>query len=239
MTLKSEELNIQIIYSLLLPAARMAATFGIPLRKMKQLLELAYYQESKKRHLKMKDIRKLMSVSMSKVGLLSKHLKEHFSQPDTQFGLPRKILSLLWASPLSESRIIQALDEFDVDTIRKALAEMVREKRLKLENRRTPLYRLGLAQYRQPQDMWISKLDGLNNLLFSVARTVEARFLRDDGRAFARTLNFRVPSSALSQLIDYYKKLFDLVCELDSSAEESDSIPINLSMLWALDKEQE
>ncbi len=241
--LSDEEQKTQVTFSSLLPAARMATNFKIPLREMKRLIELAYYQEAKRRQMKMKDIKGLLNISMSKVGLLSKHLKEHFAKPEAEFGLPRMIMKLLWASPLSQVRIAQALEGFEADEIADTLAQLVEQKRIqKIQGRTTILYKLGEPQYRLVQDPWMARIDALNNLTLSVVQAVEARFFKQDQRAFARTLSFRVrPQDAPRLKALYEEHIFKLICELDELAtqEEDGSVPMQLSVLWAPDAEWE
>ena len=118
---------------------------------MKRLIELALYQETRRRKLKMREIRNLLSISMSKVGLLSKHLKEHYAHPEVEHGVARKILTLLWAGPLSEQKIAQSLANVRKADVKAALRALVADKRVVIEEGRTvSRYKLGVVCTEHP-----------------------------------------------------------------------------------------
>ena len=225
----------KLTYAMLRPAARLALLTNVSLRDVKKFAELAYYQEAKRRGLKMKEIKELLSISMSKVGLLSKELKEHFIEPETQHGIGRQILSLLWAAPLTEGRIVGALPEFEPDEVIAALKQLTEEGRIVCEENRTNVYRLAAASHRLTTDPWMAKIDGLNTLLQFVSRAVESRFLDGDDRSMVRNVAFRVRPEDLGKLKTFYEEqLFPLVVELDDAVDaDGESVPIRLSILWA------
>ena len=236
----SDDLVKRLTYAALRPAARLAVRGGFALRDMKKLIELAYYQEARRRGLKMKEISQLMSISMAKVGLLSKDLKEYFLQPELEHGVGRQILSLLWAAPLSEARIAQALPEFEADEVSAALRQLVDDGRITPLDGRTEVYALAAPMHRLQTDPWMAKVDGLNTLLDSVSLAVHGRFFRDDKRSMVRNVAFRVRDEDLDRLREHYEQqLFPLICELDEAVSGTDdSVPIRLSILWAPDERE-
>ncbi|MEO1271243.1 MAG: hypothetical protein AAFX99_24390 [Myxococcota bacterium] len=104
-----QETRTRVIYSVLVPAVRLAFVFRVPLKELGDLLQMAYYHETKRRGLKMRETSEQLGVSMRKVAQLSKRLKRNFLKPESDYGLPRQIEFMLWAEPLSELRIGQAL----------------------------------------------------------------------------------------------------------------------------------
>ena len=233
----SIELTTRVTYAMLRPAARLALTAGISLRDMKKYIELAYYHEARNDGLRMRDVSEILSISMAKVGLLSKALKEHFIAPELEHGIARQILSLLWATALTESRIAQALPAFDDTEVAHALATLVEEGRVNALSGRTVRYELAAGAHRLETHPTLAKLDGLNTLLASVSRTVEARFFDQDDRANVRNLAFRARPEDLNKLKELYEtQLFPLIVELDNAVEtEADSVPMKLSILWTVD----
>jgi len=238
-TMSPDELRLRVIFSLLMPAARVALSAGAALKDVKHLMELALYQEARRRRLKMREMTSLLSISMSKVGLLSKQLKEHYARPDAEQGLQRKILTLLWSGPLSEQKIVQALGDDLAEDIRVALERMEADQRIEPETGSTVLrYKLGAARYRLVHAPWMARIDALNNLTHSVIQVVEARFFDNDPNAFARTLNFHAQPDDVDRLKAQYEQLFALICELDAAtAPGDDSIPLQLSILWSPERD--
>ncbi len=228
----------RLTFAALRPAARLAVRGGFALRDIKKYMELAYYQEARRRGLKMKEISDLMSISMAKVGQLSKELKEHFLEPELEHGIARQILSLLWASPLSHARIAQALPEFDTHEVEKALAQLVEQGRVRTIAGRTDTFGLADARQRLDTAPWMAKVDGLNTLLESTSQAVRARFFDEDERAMVRNVAFRVRPQDVDRLKRHYEEhLFPLICDLDDAGVADDeSIPIRLSILWAPDQ---
>lgn len=228
----------RLTFAALRPAARLAVRGGFALRDIKKYMELAYYQEARRRGLKMKEIADLMSISMAKVGQLSKELKEHFLTPELEHGVARQILSLLWAAPMTQARIAQALPEFDSDEVAAALAQLTEQGRVRVIEGRTDTYELTGMRQRLDINPWMAKVDGLNTLLDSVSGAVGSRFFDADDRAMVRNVAFRVRPEDVARLKKHYEDaLFPLICELDDAVDSDEhSIPIRLSILWSPDQ---
>lgn len=236
----ADDIVTRLTFAALRPAARLALRGGLALRDAKKFMELAYYQEARKRGLKMKEIAELMSISMAKVGLLSKDLKEHFLEPEQEHGIARQVLSLLWAAPLTQARIAQALEEFDADEVAAALEQLEEQNRVRRNEGRTDVFELAAPRHRLETDPWMAKVDGLNTLLDSVSKAVRARFFVGDERAMVRNVAFRVRAEDVEKLREHYEEhLFPLICELDEAVDpDDDSVPIKLSILWSPDEEE-
>lgn len=228
---------------MLRPAARVALRAGVALRPMKQAVELACYHEARRAGMKMREISKALDVSMSKVGALSNALKEHLREPDTEHGLARQILGLLRIAPLTATRIVNALPDFDTEEVEAELARMLEREQLRLVHGRTTRYALTAQAYRLQTDTWLSKIDGLNTLLDHVERAVQRRLVQEDPQALVRNLTFSIRPEDNSELQRFYQEeLFPFIVALDEAAEETDDASVvNFSILWssesAADKE--
>lgn len=236
-----DNLPTRVVFATLRPAVKLAMSAGVSLKDAKRFIELAYYKEARSQGLKMREMADLLSVSMSKVGLLSKQLKEHFLEPELEHGVARQILSLLWASPLTEARIAQALDEFDDDDVARAIDQLVEEGRIRRIEGRTDQFELTSEAHRLSTDAWMAKVDGLNTLMDSVSSAISARFDRGDDRALVRNIAFRVRAEDVDELKKLYQEvIFKKIVELDAAVEgDETSVPIRMSVLWSPDEEEE
>jgi hypothetical protein len=66
MTISQQESRRRIAFAVLAPFARVAVNWRLPLREAKQLIELAYYAEARRRGYKLREVAELLSVSMSR-----------------------------------------------------------------------------------------------------------------------------------------------------------------------------
>lgn len=235
--ISTEELQDRVLYALLGPAGRLARAFATPLTVLRDRAEMAYYHETKRKGLKMKEVAALMDVSISKVALLSRALKENFLSDAEEAELPRQIEFMLWAEPLSAAKIKQVLTETDPDRVDAVIATLVDEGRVaSVEEDNKVVYELQISTDRRVWDSWLARIDGLNNVLRNVTDAIYARFFTDEQGAFARTLTFRARPDDLERLRDFYEnQLFAMVEELDTLAENDpeEAVPISLSLFWA------
>lgn len=225
-----EEMAQRIAFALLAPTATIARIFEIPLSDAKQLVDIAYFQEMRSQGLTLQAIASSMKVSMSKAALMSRALKSNFID-DADSDLPRKILFMLWAGPLSLARLRQILTDVETKEVKKTLRTLMKEKKIIEENGE---YRLLVQADRRVWDQWISRIDGMNNLVRNLTDTIYGRFFADKAIAFARTLSFRLLPDDLERLQTLYQEIFELIIELDQAAQgHENAIEINLSVLWA------
>jgi hypothetical protein len=233
----TDELQDRVLYALLGPAGRLARLFATPLTTLRDWAEMAYYHETKRHDLKMKEVAELMDVSISKVALLSRALKENFLRDVEDAELPRRIEFMLWAEPLSLAKIKQVLTETEPERVEEVVQDLVEQGRVKpVEADNNVLYELQIATDRRVWDSWLARIDGLNNVLRNVTDAIYARFFTDEDAAFARTLTFRIRPGDLERLHEFYEnQLFTIVEELDTLAEEDpdSAVPISLSLFWA------
>ena len=239
-TTASVDVSERIAYAALGPLARIASRIALPLRRAKQLTELAYYQEARRRGFKIREIQDLMSVGFSKAGSLSRQLKDYFSEPDLEIGLQRRVLLLLWGVPLTRKRIASALEGYDAEEVDRTIDRMLAEGRLEEVPGRTTRYQVVVNHQSLVEDRWIARVEALNSLMTTLAQTVEARFFESDDRAFVRNLSFRVRPEDLPKLQALYREqIIPLIQELDGAVEsEDDTLPLRLAVMWTPDSDR-
>lgn len=233
--LQQDELVRRVIYAMLAPAVRLALAFQIPIKDLGDLVQMAYFHEVRRRGLKMRQASDILGVSMRKVALLSRRLKQNFLQEETQEALPRRLEFMLWAEPLSEARLRQVIGDVDDDEITAALQRLEAQGRVRLVPGRTPTWEVVRSEFRLVRDTWLARIDGLNNLLGSVANAVFGRFFRDEERAFARTLSLRIRPEDLERLRALYDEhIYPTLRDLDAAAHGDDEAEeIDVSIIWA------
>lgn len=226
----------RVIYSLLMPAVRLGLLFGFPLKEMGDLLQMAFYHEAKQQGLKMREISDRLGVSMRKVAQLSKRLKRNFLQPESDYGLPRRIEFMLWAEPLSELRIGQALPAADPDAIEAALEQLLEQGRITRVEGRTVTYAVVRSEARLVERGWLARIDGLNNVMGTVTNTVYARLFDNDPASFARTLSLRVRAQDVPQLQALYHEVIYpslRTLEEQTQGDDGDVQQMDVSLLWS------
>jgi len=232
------ELGERVIYALLRPAARLALAFGVSIKDVGDWLQMAYFHEARARGLKLRHIADILDVSPRKAALLSKQLKHNFLDVEVEVALPRRVEFLLWAGPLSAARITQAL-QGDSAAIERALKKLVADGRVKVEPGATPRYAVVRGEFRLVDEAgWLSRIDGLDTLLGSVANTTFSRFFggaAQKAASFARTAGLRVRKADLPTLQKLYQEtLWPALVALDEAAKGDDeATSIEVSLVWA------
>ena len=235
------ELHWRIIYSLYLPAVRLASLFGLPLKEMKEWLGVAYLHELKRRGLSQKESALHIDVSRRTIIELTRKLRENFFAPERHEGVARKILFLLWAEPMTLGRIKQAFSEEDGEALAQiegVLEAMCEEGVLECEERQGVMeYGLRRGAFRLYRDNWIARIDALNNQLEHLADTIFARFLKRDESSFVRTVTLTMRKEDRARLEELYREvIFPALVAFDEAAkgaseEEVQNMELNIS--WA------
>lgn len=234
----------RVVHALLRPAARLALELGVPLKQLVDWLQMAMFQEARARGLKLREVAAALDVSPRTAALLSKRLKLNFLDVEAEVELPRRIEFLLWGAPLSLPRLAQALPEVDEADVRAALDRLVAEARVRTVPGATPRYEVVRSAFRLVGERgWLSRIDGLNNLLGSVRRAVVARFFgapAAQDTALARTVGLRLRPGDLPRLRELYENtVWPALVALDAAAQDHpDAVAIDVSVVWAPQEER-
>lgn len=245
-----EELQRRVIFSMLLPAVRLARLFGLPLKELSKWLETAYFHELRTngQEQTLREIAGALSVSERTAAKLSKQLRERFMLPETQHNLVRRIEFLLGTEAMSEARLLQLIPDAEPKDIRQTLSGLREQGRLREVVGRTVKLELTRAVHRLPRDTWIARVGALNSFAENLTNATFGRFFRDESRAFARTVTFHAEPGTFDWLPEFYET--EIVPGLkarmrnsgavqadDASAElsnpTSSSEAVQLSLCWA------
>ncbi len=230
-----EEFQARLLYSLMLPVARLASRTQVPLKEVVRWLRIAYFQELRARGATLREIAALMDVSQPTAARLAREARDNFLLPEREHQLPQRLEFMLWASPMSAARLHQCLPEEAPEDIDAALALMSEQGRIAPHPERPDQLTLTRPEGRLMGDSWVARIGSLNSLLDNLDQTVKQRFLDHSDDAFARTLNLRVALDELPALRALYEDtLWPALVALDARARHAPKrVAIKLSLLWA------
>ena len=235
---RDAEFHERVAYAMLLPAVRVARVLDLPLRAMGDWLHMAYFHELKRSGYKMRESADLLGVSMRKVALLSKRLKENFLRADAEAGLPRRVEFVLWSGPQSRARIQQAFPAVERAEVNAAIAQLIDEGRITQRRKGTRwVYEVSARESRLIRNDWSARLDALNNLLGNVCHAAFGRLFRDEANAFVRTVSFRIRKRDVAKLRALYNDvIWKQLSQLEAAAadaDEEDTLSLDYSICWA------
>ena len=236
--LNREELGIRVLYAFIQASAELSAVFGVGLKTFERLSHMAAFHVLRRRKLDLNGISEQLGVSRRKVDQLSRLLKDNFFErfvaPEDAKALERRIEFMLWAQPMSASRLKQVLPVETSEAVDSALESLTRAERVAgLDG----VYRITTPERRLVRDDWLARVGGLTHQLSAVSLAAVGRFLKDDQRAFARTISLRVPKDKLDALETLYREeIWPLLSDLDAQCGEEpnvEAVPLTFSLCWA------
>ncbi len=228
----SDLLHRRIMFSMLGPAAYLAARLDFPLKELTHFMRLSYVRELRASGVTLAEAAERIEVSTRTLKRLNAELRSDFFLPEIEQTLARRIEFMVWAEPQSQARLSQLLPGVEVSEIELALATLLDEGRVEMvEEGRTARYRAVKQVTSLVSENFARRIGALNSLVQNVAETVVARFIEPRAGSFARTLNFRVREEDLVELETAYRELLDRMLELEAKAD-STSVPIRMSVLW-------
>jgi len=182
------EMQLRLVFSLVKPAVRAAARFGIPIRALGELVRLAYFEHLSRSGMSVADIAKRFGQTPRHMRSLAQRLKEDFFRAERDVGLAREVA---------------ALATWDAGEVRAAIRELVGEERIERdENGRLHTARQYVVLR---SDEFHHRIDSLNHLLDGTYRAVLHRLVFDDREtAMMKTISF---SAVPEQLVDFLRRL--------------------------------
>lgn len=234
-TFTKEELRQRVIYSMLLPAARLARAFGMPLKELRGWLDAAYFQELRGQGLTQREIAEVLQVSERTAVSLSRNLREAFLRPELSHNLTLRIEFILGAEAMGEGRLGQVLPEVAPEVVRAALDDLIAQGRVREVRGRTVKYEPAAPVRRLARDSWMDRIGALNSLGDNLANAVYGRFFRSEPRAFARTLTFRGNRVLFDDLTKFYEEVvLPGLRSLHVNNEDGDAVEAaQVSLCWA------
>lgn len=229
-------LKERVVYAAMALPARLGLSLGLEMKQLVDLMQMAVFHETRRQDLKTAEAAERLGVSMRKISMLSQRLRRNFADDEAMDDLERRIEFMLWASPLTQARLHQLLRGFDHDEIDAATDALLAAGRIRAtEDPQGPLYTITRSESRLVSEDWQARLDGLTDIVSTVANTVDARLIHGDARSFARNLMLRIRPGDLHELHTLYSDvIWETLRQLDFHAKDDpDAEEISVSILWA------
>ncbi len=188
------ELSSRLVFSMLRGAVRLAARLEMPMAKLLQLTRLAYFAE-----LRQKSPRDLawvadrLDLSVRTAGTMNRVLKGEFFAPETEVQPIRNLTRILLAGPSTTEHLMEqsGLDEGDITR----LLHLLRANGWVTTDKSIHTMKSGVRSF-VTEDL-DRRIDGLNNQLDVVGKSVWSRFVEgDETHATARSWVFAAESHA-------------------------------------------
>lgn len=236
------------LYALCTPLVRIAYRFGLPLKALRGLVELAYFEEHQRRGHTFKETAERLDVSTRKVTQLSQASKALLVDAEQPADLPRKLELMIWSRPMSDRRLSQVLGRaHTAEEIAAALAVLVERRAIELDDEAGVFRPVAGAERGDAaaSDDLLGRLDGLQGFIDGVTDLIEARVLGQGapeadadatGMSFARTHDFSVlPEDVhyLGQVHGLFRLIRD---QLEARAARDDrgrQRALSFAMMWS------
>ncbi len=235
--LEGDELRVRTLYAFIQASAELSTLFGVGLKAFERLGHMAAFHVLRRRNFDLNEIASRLDVSRRKVDQLSRQLKDNFFQrfvgPDDRDLLERRIEFILWAQPISASRLKQVLKDTADEDIQAALDSLVSCGRLSTDS---GLYGITTPERRLVRDDWLARIAGLNHQLRAVSAAAIGRFVDNDPHAFTRTVSMRARPERVQELEALYQEqIWPLLAKLDADCADApadESVKLTFSVCW-------
>ncbi len=197
------EMQLRLVFSLIKPAVRAAARFGIPIRSIGELMRLAYFEHLSRSGMSLAEIAKRFGQTPRHMRSLAQRLSKDFFRAERDVGLAREVEALVAERGPSEAELLAALPTWQASEVRAAVAELSAEGRIE----RDADGRLHTArQYVVLRsDEFHHRIDSLNHLMDGTYRAVLHRLVFDDRTtAMMKTVSF---SALPEELVAFLRRL--------------------------------
>ena len=197
------EMQLRLVYSLIKPAVRAAARFGIPIRSLGELCRLAYFEHLSRGGMSVADIARRFGQTPRHMRSLAQRLKEDFFRAERDVGLAREVEALIAERAPDEEELVAALATWEPAEVRAAIAELMSEERI--ERHADGRLHMAKRYVVLRSDEFHHRIDSLNHLLDGTYRAVLHRLVFDDrDTAMMKTISF---SALPSELMGFLRRL--------------------------------
>lgn len=193
------ETQSRVVYSLLKPAIRAAAHFGVPIRTLTELVRLAYFEELKARDLSNAEIATVFGQTERHMRSLAGRLETDFFAAERDVGLVREVEADIASAELAPAEIVERFAHVPPKDVEAALRTLLSEGRV--EQGEDGKLRTAKRYVTLKTDGFSYRIDAINHFLDGGYRAVLHRLIFNDERlATLKTISFSAMAHELQQV---------------------------------------
>lgn len=216
------ERRMRALHALLMPAVRLARELDLPLADLKRAAEMAYFDEATRRVELLKDLRRVMSISISKVGLLSRTWRTWFI-PDDGMALKRRVEYMLASGPLTLARLNQVLPQERFVDLEGSLRELLAEGRIeKIEQQATWAYGLVFGVADTHWSRMLERISGLERVGDAWYELVRSQLLEGASEADSSRWTLPMRREDVAEITKLVEALGERLNELSCEPRDAD-----------------
>lgn len=194
------ELPSRLVYSLVKAAVGVAARARMPMGELVELVQLAYFEEVRKRHPReLSEVAERLGLSLRSVGTLSRRLKQAFFAAEHRIQPARRVSAVLAAGPMTAKEIAAAAPDLEPAAVRRALTFLRDAGWLEVQGKS---YALSTRLRSYIDEELARRIDALNNQMEIIAASVWSRFVDRAPTASGRSWTFVARPEELVAFID-------------------------------------
>jgi hypothetical protein len=194
------ETQLRLEYSLLRVAVRAAARFRIPMRTLTELVRLAYFEVLRRQGLTQAEIGRRLGQTDRHMRTLAQRLRSDFFAAEREVGLVRQVETTVAEKRPTEAELIEALPSWRAQEIKRAVEELVEEKRV--SRAADGHLELGARYVILASDQFHRRIDALNHFLDGLYQAVMHRLVYDEKKtAMIKTITFSANPEKLEEFI--------------------------------------
>ena len=194
------ELPSRLVYSLCKAAAHVAAAARMPMGEVLRLMELAYFEEVRRRHPReLRTVADQLGLSLRSIGTLHRRLKDAFFAAERSLAPARRVTGILVSGARNLAELVEAAPELEPAQIRRAIRQLEQRGWIRKSGARYAL----VDRLRSYVDEQLgARIDALNNQMEIIASSVWSRFVKGVDSAIGRSWVFAARGQELQPFID-------------------------------------
>lgn len=199
------EYALRVLFTLFTPAVKAAVDSNYPLDTVRDMMTLALWRETRRKHSTINLISLIFGKSTRTVKALSARFNKGGYFETSETNLMRRIEDLLRQGPKTLDELAERVPQTsEFDSTRLAVSAMVAQGRIEAQPRTVGAavrYRVVSRHHNlYTEQDWEARVDALQEHLEIIAETVRQRMLSDEpGTAAARTFSFRARPEDVEQ----------------------------------------